>query len=152
MFEHDDIDHMRIYCMMITGKPTTPHLMEVLFVNAYEMWDEMKERQEIRSRSYVGFISTNLQIISHIGTPCVEFESVVTETKEKWGVNQIRFIVRIDDLSVPPDIAFGSIMQMEGPPMLPPMDIMRGGDDDDYDNDGEVDFDGSEYDLGNRNN
>lgn len=145
MFEHDDIEHIRIYCMMISGKPLSPHLMEVLFVNAYEMWDESKERQEIRSRRYIGFISTNLQIIGHIGTPCVEFESVVTETKEKWGVNQVKFIVRIDDLNVPPNIAFGSIMQMEGPPMLPPMDIYQ-------DDDNGVDFDGSEYDLGNRNN
>lgn len=137
---------MRIYCLMMTGKPITPHLMEVLFVNAYEMWDENKDRQEIRSRRYIGFISTSLQIISHIGTPCVEFESIVTEVKEKWGVNQIRFIVRIDDLNVPPNIAFGKIMQMEGSPMLPPMDLMRGGDDEDG-----IDFDGSEYDLGNRN-
>ena len=143
MFEHEEnIEHMRIYCMMVIGKPTTKHLMEVLFVNAYEMWDEQKDRQEIRSRRYDGFISTNLQTISHLGTPCVEFKSTVTETKEKWGVNQICFIIRIDDLSVPPDIAFGQIMQMEGHSM-PPMDLYRGNDDDNDDDDDEP-----EYDLG----
>jgi|SaaInlV_165m_DNA_1040744.scaffolds.fasta_scaffold20318_2 hypothetical protein len=142
---------VRVYCMMATGKPTTEHLMEVLFVNAYEMWDEQKERQEIRSRRYVGFISSNMQVFQHMGVPCIEFESVVTETQEKWGVNQIRYIVRIDDLNVPPNIAFGKIAQMEGPPMPIPMDFMamEEGDDDDDESDF---FDGSEYDLGNRNN
>jgi hypothetical protein len=139
MFDQDDsMKHMRIYCMMMCGKPMTEHLMEVLFVNAYEMWDEQRERQEIRSRRYIGFISTNMMIIDHLGTPCVEFESVVTEVQEKWGANQVKFIVRIDDLNVPPNIAFGRIMQMEGPPMLPPMDLVSGDDDDDE----------TEYDLG----
>lgn len=148
MFD-DGREHIRAYCIMVTGKPITPHLMEVLFVNAYEMWDMKRERQEIRSRSYVGFISSNMMIISHFEVPCVVFESVVTEVKEKWGANQISFIVRIDDLSVPPDLAFGRIMQMEGPPIVPPMDFVIGDDEDEGD-DG-IDFDGSEYDLGNRN-
>ncbi len=123
--------------MMVAGKPLTRHITEVLFINAYEMWNEKKERQEIRSRRYIGFISTNLQVFSHFGTPCVKFESVVTEIQEQWGVNQVRFIVRIDDLSVPPDVAFGRIMQMEGPPMMHPMDLYQ------HDDDNEP-----EYDLG----
>lgn len=122
-------DRMRIYSLMAAGKPLTEHLAEVLFVNAYEMFDMQRERQEIRSRAYFGYMTTNLQIVTHWGTPCVVFESVVTEVQEKWGVNQVYFIVRIDDLNVPPNVAFHKIMGMENGPM-PPMDLQRVKDDD----------------------
>ena len=117
------MNHLRIYCMFNSGKPLTPHMAEVLFVNAYAMWSEKIKRQEIRSRRYQGFISTNLLVINYLGTPCVEFLSIVTETQEQWGVNQVKFIVRVDDLSVPPDVAFGQIQQLEGPPIPLPMDL-----------------------------
>ena len=122
---------MRIYCMMLAGKPTTAHLMEVLFINAYEMWDEKKEHQEIRSSRYVGCIETDLEVIIHMGVPCVAFKSIVTETQEKWGANEVLYIVRIDDLDVPPNIAYGRIRHIEGEEGPPPMDFMLADADDD---------------------
>jgi len=86
----------KMYCMMNSGKPLTKMLADVLLYNAYDMFQEGRHTQRIKSRQYDGVIESNLEVVDYSGVPSVQFEALVST--ELWESNTIRFVIRTDDL------------------------------------------------------
>jgi len=86
----------KMFCMMNSGKPLTKMLADVLLYNAYDMFQDGRRTQRIKSRQYDGVIESNLKVVEYAGTPSVQFEAIVST--EEWEANTIRFVIRTDDL------------------------------------------------------
>ena len=86
----------KIYCMMNSGKQLTKALADALLFNAYDMFDENRHTQRIKSRKYDGVIESNLEVIEYLGVPSVVFDAIVST--DMFEGNEVKFVVRVDDL------------------------------------------------------
>lgn len=128
---------IKVYCLMSSSKGgLDEYTSDVIMVNAYDMWHYRNRHQPIRTGKCDGIIRSNLRPVQHMGVPVVLFDALVSDSQ--WECNEIKCYIRVDDLEVPPTAERMGLLQMGGPPMLPPFDFA-------YD-DGEDDE--PEYDLG----
>lgn len=88
-------DH-KMYCIMNSGKPLNKMIADVLLYNAYDMFQQGRRTQRIKSRQYDGVIESNLRVVEYSGIPSVQFEAIVST--EMWESNTVRFVIRTDDL------------------------------------------------------
>ncbi len=101
MFEH------KLFCMMNSGKPLTKQIADALLFNAYDMFQEGRTVQRIRSRRYDGVIESSLEVHEFAGMSVVRFEANVSTAR--WESNTIEFIVRVEDLDAMPQWEWASL-------------------------------------------
>ena len=92
---------MKLVCMMNSGHPITEDLAEALHFNAHEMCRESRNTMRIRSSHFDGVIESNLEVIMFLDTPAIQFEALIDT--ENWSAQTIRFLIRVDDLTMNPD-------------------------------------------------
>ena len=86
----------QIYCLMNSGKPLTDEVRQVLLINACDMAERGRERQEIRGRRYAGTITSNLESWCYVGMSIVVFEADIV--CPDIGHTKVRYGVRTNDL------------------------------------------------------
>jgi len=84
-----------IYCIMTSGLPVTEQLREALLINAYDMWENKRPIQRVKSRSYDGVIETNFEPICFVGSAGFLFDALMGTP---LGETQIKFFVRTSEL------------------------------------------------------
>lgn len=84
------------YCLMLSGKKLTDQIREALLVNAYDMFENERKSQQIKSPAYDGMITTNFEIINYVGMSGLVFNAEVSGSKV--GATKVRFFVRTSDL------------------------------------------------------
>lgn len=89
-FSYNEI--MKILCYMLSGKPLTEEICDVLYENAQEMIFYRQRRQAIQcGTKYDGIIESTLEVIEFNGIEVVSFEAELVfqpagYTKVKYGV------------------------------------------------------------------
>lgn len=116
------MDHgHHLYCLMNSGKPLTETICDALLYNAYDMYQEKRNVQRIKSRTYDGMIETDLEVVDFSGMAVVSFLANIST--DQYEHNEVRFVVRLEDFDGIPE---GEWQQLE----LRVVDVF---DDDDYD-------------------
>lgn len=88
---------MHFFCFMISGKPLTEQIREVLFDNAHEMIQAGDEHQLIQyGDKYDGIIKTDLEVINFCGAQIVHFEAELVY--QPYGYTKVKYAIRINDL------------------------------------------------------
>lgn len=87
---------MKIFCFMNAGKPLTEKLADVLFVNAHDMIENNKKEQIIKGRGFEGFITTDMESVTFVGTAGIVFEADIYA--KSGSQNKVKFFVKDKDL------------------------------------------------------
>ena len=87
---------------MTSGKPLLEVVRDALLVNAYDMYQEKKDHQRIKSSQYDGVISTNFEHVVFADLAGFVFEANLEMTT---GSTYVKYFVRTSDLE---DFSFES--------------------------------------------
>lgn len=87
----------QIYCLMNSGKPLNAKVRDVLLINACDMAESGRERQQIKGSDYEGFIKSDLEPLLFVEMSVVIFEADVV--CPDIGPTKVRYGVRTSDLT-----------------------------------------------------
>jgi hypothetical protein len=114
----DEIHELKIFALVVSGKPLTQQVNDMLLLNAIDMWDCHNHKQPIKSRNYDGVIESDLEVVEHFGAPVVQFKAMVSTTK--FGATAVKYLVKIDDLDGIEGVEWGRLQLSANMPPLPP--------------------------------